>query len=79
MILNLLNMLYVLCGSSGSGKDTIADYLINKYDFVKLSFADCLKDVVSIIFNWDRKLLNPIVFLPHQLTKRYFELTDGYF
>jgi len=44
-------------GFIGSGKDTIADYLVNHYDFVRESFASNLKDSVSAIFGWDRQLL----------------------
>ena len=46
-----------LCGFAGSGKDTIADILVEKYGFVKISFASALKDVISNIFGWDRKML----------------------
>ena len=50
-------MIIALCGLQGSGKDTIGSYLINKYGFRKLSFASVLKDIISIIFVWDRKML----------------------
>jgi hypothetical protein len=49
-----------LSGFQSSGKDTIADYLVNKYGFVKLSFASILKDIISIIFDWDRNSLEGI-------------------
>jgi hypothetical protein len=47
-------------GLIGSGKDTIADYLIEKHQFTKLSFASSLKDAVAVIFGWDRILLDGI-------------------
>lgn len=50
-------MIIGICGFQSSGKDTIASYLINKYGFKKLSFAGTLKDIVAIIFSWDRKKL----------------------
>ena len=50
-------MLIGICGFIGSGKDTLASILINEYDFKKDSYASTLKDVLSVIFNWDRKLL----------------------
>jgi hypothetical protein len=50
-------MIIGICGFQNSGKDTIANYLVEKYGFVKISFADVLKDIVAIIFNWDRKML----------------------
>ena len=46
-----------ICGFSGSGKDTMANYLIKNYGFKKLSFASVLKDAVSFIFGWDRIML----------------------
>lgn len=46
-----------VCGFQGSGKDTLANYLVKNYGFIKLSFAEVTKDVLSIIFGWDRKLL----------------------
>lgn len=50
-------MIIAICGFQGAGKDTLADILIKKYDFVKLSFAGIVKDVASVIFGWDRKML----------------------
>jgi hypothetical protein len=50
-------MLIGICGLINSGKDTIANTLINEYSFKKDSFASSLKDVLSILFNWDRSLL----------------------
>ena len=51
-------MIIGICGLIGSGKDTIADYLVNDHNFVKLSFADKLKDSVAEMFDWDRNLLD---------------------
>jgi len=45
-----------LCGFINSGKGTVADILINK-NFIKESFANSVKDSVSVIFGWDRNLL----------------------
>lgn len=50
-------MLIGICGLINSGKDTLANVLIEEYSFKKDSFASSLKDVLSILFNWDRKLL----------------------
>ena len=46
-----------ICGFAGSGKDTIANHLIETHGFKKLSFASVLKDIVSILFSWDREML----------------------
>jgi len=48
--------LIAICGFQGSGKDTLANILIEK-GYTKVSFAGLLKDIVSIIFSWDRDLL----------------------
>ena len=46
-----------LSGFIGSGKDTVAAYLKEKHSFVVISYASTLKDVVSILFGWDRHKL----------------------
>lgn len=50
-------MIIGVCGFIGSGKDTIADYLVNFYGFRRESFANSLKDAVAHVFGWDRTLL----------------------
>ena len=50
-------MIIGICGFIGSGKDTIADYLVNVQHFRRMSFAATLKDAVSSVFGWDRELL----------------------
>lgn len=47
-------------GFIGSGKDSVADYLISEHGYKKLSFAGSLKDAVSVIFGWDRELLDGV-------------------
>jgi len=46
-----------VCGLIGSGKGTVGDILANEHGFVKISFADKLKDIVATMFDWDRTLL----------------------
>lgn len=50
-------MIIGITGLIGSGKDTIADYLVTFHGFKRLSFASSLKDAVSAVFGWDRSLL----------------------
>jgi len=50
-------MIISICGFAGAGKDTLAQILIDEYGFVKLSFAGIIKDIASIIFSWDRNML----------------------
>lgn len=44
-------------GFAGSGKDTVADYFIQNHGYTKIAMADAVKDVLSIIFGWDRQML----------------------
>jgi len=46
-----------VCGFIGSGKDTIADYLVNFHGYRRESFAGSLKDAVAAVFGWDRTML----------------------
>jgi hypothetical protein len=50
-------MIISVSGTIGSGKDTIADYLVTHHGFKRISFAASLKDAVSSIFGWDREML----------------------
>jgi len=50
-------MIIGVCGFIGSGKDTIADYLVNFKEFRRESFADSLKDSVAAVFGWNRTML----------------------
>ena len=53
-----MKKIIALTGCAGSGKDTTANYIIKNYDnWEKGSFAGTLKDAVSAIFGWDRKML----------------------
>lgn len=46
-----------LVGLIGSGKGTVASYLVDNYSFRNISFADHLKDAVAVVFGWPRNLL----------------------
>lgn len=50
-------MIVGVCGLIGSGKGTVADILEKEHGFVKISFADSLKDAIAVVFSWDRALL----------------------
>ena len=50
-------MIIGFVGFIGAGKGTAADYLVREHGFIKESFANSVKDSVSVIFGWDRKML----------------------
>jgi hypothetical protein len=50
-------MIIGISGFINSAKDRTADYLVKHYGFKKESFAGLLKDCVSVVFGWDRVML----------------------
>jgi hypothetical protein len=50
-------MLLGVLGFIGSGKGTVGDILSQEYGFEQISFATHLKDVASVLFGWNRELL----------------------
>lgn len=50
-------MIVGLVGFIGAGKGTIADLLVERHNFIKESYANSLKDACSIIFGWNREML----------------------
>ena len=50
-------MIVGITGLIGSGKDTVANYLVTQHDFKRLSFASSVKDMLTAVFGWDRELL----------------------
>lgn len=47
-----------LSGWKGSGKDTVAQYLVSKHGYKQLSFATALKDYVAIQYDIPREYLD---------------------
>lgn len=61
-----------LSGLAGSGKDFIADLLVEKYEFAKLALADPLKRICKEVFDFsDQQLWGPSEERNHP-DKRYF-------
>ena len=50
-------MLIGIVGMKRTGKDTMANLLTNYYGFNKVAFADPIKDICKILFNWDKEFL----------------------
>jgi hypothetical protein len=46
-----------LSGLIGSGKGTVAKILVNDFGYHEVAYADTLKDVLAVIFSWDRAML----------------------
>jgi hypothetical protein len=47
--------LLVISGKKGSGKDTLATYLINN-GWSSMAYADTLKEALMVLFNWDKSI-----------------------
>tara|TARA_Y200000002_G_scaffold377243_1_gene382511 strand:+ start:1194 stop:1793 length:600 start_codon:yes stop_codon:yes gene_type:complete len=45
-------MIIGILGNKDHGKDTVSDYLVNKYKFEKKAFAEPLKEVCQILFGF---------------------------
>mgnify|MGYP003336617958 CR=1 FL=1 len=67
-------MIIGITGLIGSGKDTVADYLCTVHGFKRMSFAASLKDAVSVVFGWDRELLEGRT----QESREWRELPDAW-
>jgi dephospho-CoA kinase len=50
-------LLVGIAGQKYNGKDTIADYLVSKYGFIKLSFGSKLKELCKIVFGFTEEQL----------------------
>lgn len=50
-------MIIGVTGKANSGKDTIADYLVNKYNFKKIALADPIKRMVKDVFVLDDNIV----------------------
>jgi dephospho-CoA kinase len=46
------NIIIGVLGRKGSGKDTISDHIIKKYNYEKMQFAEPLKSICKTLFNF---------------------------
>jgi hypothetical protein len=51
ILIIFIYMIILLCGNKRVGKNTIGDYLQNKYNFKQLSFSNYLKQIVNILLD----------------------------
>ncbi len=71
-------MLISLTGNTGVGKDTMADYMMARYGFVKISMADPFKRIAKEVYDFsDEQLWGPAE-ARNQEDKRYHR-PDGTF
>ena len=49
-----------MCGKGGSGKDTVADYLVENYDFHRVAAADAMKEDLCRYLDMDLNTLESI-------------------
>lgn len=47
-----------ICGQKRHGKDTIANYLVDKYGFIKMSYAQPIKDICEKLFHFNGEQLD---------------------
>jgi len=47
-----MKKIIAICGAKRSGKDILANHIVNKYGYTRLSFAEPLKELVKLIFNF---------------------------
>jgi hypothetical protein len=52
-ISNKMPKIIAICGAKRSGKDLLADHLVNNYNYNRVSFATPLKLAVKALFNFD--------------------------
>jgi dephospho-CoA kinase len=49
-----------ITGKKFSGKDTLGDYFVNNHGYIRLAFADALKNACAEIFGFDFEQLQII-------------------
>ena len=47
-----MKKIIAICGPKRCGKDVLANHIVNKYGYTRLSFAEPLKEIVKLLFNF---------------------------
>jgi dephospho-CoA kinase len=55
---NMKNIILGIAGKKRSGKDTIGNYLINNYGYIRYAFGDPVKEVCKILFGFNNEQLH---------------------
>jgi hypothetical protein len=71
-------MLICLSGWKNSGKDTVANYLIEEHNAVRVAFADPLKDMVAQEFDIPRSYLDDPKFKESPLSEKPVLIKDDF-
>ncbi|MDB6061532.1 MAG: putative deoxynucleotide monophosphate kinase [Verrucomicrobiaceae bacterium] len=50
-----------LTGPAGSGKSTMAKYLVEQHQFIEVSFADPIRDMIAALMRIDRSILDSML------------------
>ncbi len=51
-------VIFAFTGFKRAGKDTCANYLVDRYNFKRYAFADAMKEIAKIIFKWTDNHVN---------------------
>jgi hypothetical protein len=73
-----MSSILALSGWKQSGKDTLANHLINNYGFTRVAFADILKNMVSYQYGIPRSWLDDIKYKETPILKYPAEAKDGF-
>lgn len=73
-----MNTVIALSGWKGSGKDCAAEYLIKKHGFIRVAFADVLKELVAIQYDIPLNYLHDNEFKEAPLLQYPVETKDGF-
>lgn len=74
---NTPTIIVFLLGEAGSGKDTVGKILVDDHNFIRVSFADAVKDEVAKIHNIDVKLLHEQGPVKEQMRGAMISLAEG--
>lgn len=47
-----MKRIIAICGNKRCGKDVLANHIVEKYGYTKISFAEPLKNIVKMLFNF---------------------------